>query len=476
MPASMIIEIIPRLYAGTDPVCNRAESMVSAAITSFRRYAFSRNPTKGMNPVPKKNFPPPHLAWTVWGLGAALYFTGFFHRVAPAVMTDQLMADFNIGAAVLGNFSAFYFYSYVAMQIPTGLLSDSWGPRKLLAAGAFVSAVGALLFAVAPTVSVANAGRLLIGGSVAVAYVAMLKLATCWFAPRRFATMGGLALFCGVVGAVSAGVPLRYLVDRFGWRPVMLAAAGVSLTLTAAIWFIVRDVPEEKGYAGYAQTNDTASRSIVSGLKTVLKTKNACLLALAPAGVVGPILAFCGLWGVPFLSTHYGLSPAAAAAVTSTMMVAWAVGGPVLGSLSDRIGKRKPLYLVGSLMACAGWAVLVFAPRLPTAILTVLVIVTGFASGAMIIGFAFAKESVSPDLAGTVTGVCNMGVMSGPMILQPAIGIILERNWTGMMENGVRLYDLAAYRAGFALMIGFAVAASMLLFLTTETNCRQMVK
>ena len=82
------------------------------------------------------------LAWSVWGLGALLYLIGFYQRVAPAVMTDRLMTEFSIGAAALGNLSAFYFYSYVAMQIPTGIIVDRWGPRRLLAAGAGVAAIG----------------------------------------------------------------------------------------------------------------------------------------------------------------------------------------------------------------------------------------------------------------------------------------------------------------------------------------------
>ncbi|RLF55397.1 MAG: MFS transporter, partial [Thermoplasmata archaeon] len=105
-----------------------------------------------------KEFPPANLSWIVWGLGAAFYLNGFYQRVAPAVMTDYLMADFRIGAAALGNLSAFYFYSYVFMQVPTGVIADRWGPRKLLTAGACVASLGAFLFAAAPTVLVANIG------------------------------------------------------------------------------------------------------------------------------------------------------------------------------------------------------------------------------------------------------------------------------------------------------------------------------
>ncbi|MBK5101114.1 MAG: MFS transporter, partial [Desulfobacteraceae bacterium] len=284
-------------------------------------------------------YPPAYQSWIVWGLGAALYFTGFYQRVAPAVMTDQLMADFNIGAAALGNFSAFYFYSYVAMQVPTGILADYWGPRKLLTAGSFIAAVGTFLFAVAPTIFLANIGRLLIGGSVGVAWVSLLKLAAHWFAPKRFAMTSGLALLCGIAGAVSAGVPLRFLVDSFGWRPVMHVAAALTLAVTAAVWLIVRDDPAGKGYKSFAPAVVNAPTfclaSLVAGLGKIFRYKNTWLLTLAPGGVVGPVLAFSGLWGVPFLVTHYGLSPAKSAAITSTLLVAWAVGGPLLGALSD---------------------------------------------------------------------------------------------------------------------------------------------
>jgi len=77
------------------------------------------------------HYPPAYQAWIIWALGVAFYFSGFFHRMVTAVMADQLMADFKIGAAALGNFSSFYYYSYVAVQIPTGILADHWGPRKL---------------------------------------------------------------------------------------------------------------------------------------------------------------------------------------------------------------------------------------------------------------------------------------------------------------------------------------------------------
>ena len=422
----------------------------------------------------QKNHPPASLAWLVWGLGAAFYFTGFYHRVAPAVMTDQLMAEFQIGAAGLGNFTAFYFYSYFLMQVPTGIIADYWGPRKLLAAGALVAAGGTLLFASATSIVPANMGRLLIGGAVGVAYVAILRLSTRWFEPRFYATVGGLTLFCGVGGAVSAGVPLHFLVARFGWRPVMFVAAAVLFLIGAAIWLIIRDDPADRGYRSFAPPEPEAFFSLATlrnDLMTVFRYRNTWLLSLVGCGLSGPVLTFAGLWGVPFFTTHYGMPIAASSAITSTLLICYAAGATLLGILSDRIGLRKPVMFAGSVVALLCWIPILFFP-LPIWLLVSMVILVGLAGGSVTIGFAFVKESVPSRFAGTVSGVYNMGSILGAMILQPAIGWLLDLSWRGTIAGGVRIYDLAAYRSGFVLIIAFSILSALAIGFTAETRCR----
>ena len=117
---------------------------------------------------------PVWMSWLMWGLVAGLYMIGFFQRVAPAVMVDELMREFQIGGALLGNLSATYFYSYTVMQIPSGLLADGIGPRRLSAAAAFLAAVGTLMFGLADGLWMAYAGRLLVGAAVSVVFVSCL--------------------------------------------------------------------------------------------------------------------------------------------------------------------------------------------------------------------------------------------------------------------------------------------------------------
>ena len=273
------------------------------------------------------------------------------------------MRDFQINATLLGNLSAFYFYSYVAMQIPTGILADRWGPRRLLTTGAMIASIGAVMFGLAPGIVWAGVGRLLIGGSVAVAFVALPKLASNWFAHHRFALITGLALFFGIVGAVFAGTPLRILVDSFGWRSVILFSAAATLLVGVGTWVFVRDAPHEKGFRNFPNTTSTtaskADSRIIAGLVEIFAYRNTWLLFLIPGGVVGCVLTFSGLWGVPFLKTVYGVSPAVSASLTSSLLVAWVLRGPFFGWLSDRLQNRKRLYLTGCGISVAGWVAIV---------------------------------------------------------------------------------------------------------------------
>jgi MFS family permease len=391
-------------------------------------------------------------------------------------MTNQLMADFNIGAAALGNFSAFYFYSYVLMQIPTGILTDYWGPRKLLTAGALVTAAGTLLFASAPSIVPANLGRLLIGGAVGVSYVATLRLAASWFDSRFYAALSGMALLCGVLGAVSAGIPLHFLVSRFGWRPVMFVSAALLFLIGAVIWWIVRDDPSERGYRSFVPPERRVAVSaamVRRDLTMVFRYRNVRFLLLVGCGLTGPVSTFTGLWGVPYFTTHYGMSIPAASAVTSTMLICFAAGATLLGMLSDWIGLRKPVVFAGTVIALLAWIPVLLIPGLPLWLLVCLVIAVGLSSGASIVCFAFVKESVPSRFSGTVSGAQNMGAMGGAMFLPPAIGWVLDFCWRGAVAGGVRIYDLAAYRSGFLMLFAFSLLSLLAVGFTVETRCRQ---
>jgi predicted MFS family arabinose efflux permease len=325
--------------------------------------------------------------------------------------------------------------------------------------------------------SLANLGRLLIGASVGVAFVAMLKLAAHWMPPRQYALSSGIALAVGVFGAVFAGAPLRLLVNESGWRPVMWMSAALTLLVAALTWLIVRDDPAESGYRSHFEGTHGVARQtrLLDGLKEVLRHRNVVLLFFIPGAASSMVLTFAGLWGVPFLVTHYQLTPTNAAGLCSAMMVAWAIGTLCYSAASDRIGRRKPLYIGGMVISLLLWAALIYVQHWSYPVLCALLGSIGFFSGCFIISFAFAKESGPAHLAGTVSGISNMGVMQGPMYMQPLVGVILDRDWNGALADGNRVFEFVSYQRGFSLVLLWGLVSLGLLMLTQETFCKQRV-
>jgi len=415
-------------------------------------------------------FPPLRLSALMWGLAAAFYLFGFFQRVTPASLAPDLMRDFALSAAGLGNLSAFYYYAYAAVQIPTGVLVDRLGPSRMFLGGALLAGAGSLIFAGADTALIAGLGRALIGAAHGIAWVSMLKLVTHWFAPSRFATVSGLSLAVGTLGAVLAGPPLRWLADAFGWRSVIAVSGVLALALAAAIRLHMSDDPRDHGYHSHLPKADPGAPhgSIVADLRAILRYPNPWLLALVNSGICGAFLAFTGLWGVPLLSQVQGISVAQAALITSSMLVLFAVGGPLFGLWSDRLQRRKLPFAVGACVMLAGFTMLTAAPTAPLALLVPLLLAASFGAGSMVLSFGFAKESAPLRLQGTVTGVVNAGVMAGTLVQMPVIGLILDARWQGVTVNGVRQYDVAAYQAALVFLLAWIGVAMLLLAATRE--------
>src|SRR3970282_835008 len=160
------------------------------------------------------------LRWTTFVLVVLAYALSFFHRMAPATIAADLQQTFAASAAMLGGISATYFYIYTLMQIPTGVLADTLGPRAILTLGCIIAGAGSLLFGLAESVAMLATGRLLVGLGVSVTFITMLKLHAAWFHDRHFGTFTGLSILLGNLGAVLAAAPLAWVLASTSWRSV----------------------------------------------------------------------------------------------------------------------------------------------------------------------------------------------------------------------------------------------------------------
>lgn len=413
------------------------------------------------------------LRTTVLLLAIGAYLLSFFHRVAPAAIARDLAAAFETSAASLGALAATYFYVYTVMQIPTGVLADTLGPRKILTLGGIVAGAGSLLFGLAPTFDVAVAGRTLVGLGVSVAFIAMLKLVAVWYEENRFATLTGTAMFIGNIGSVAAGAPLAWAAQAAGWRSVFVVVGILSLAIGLLSWFLVQDRPGGKGAA--AQPGAKVDRTAwLGGLMTVMKNRATWPGFFVNLGIAGSFFGFAGLWAVPYLTQVHGMTRAVASNHISVYFIGFAIGCLIVGPLSDRMRRRKPLMIGGALLHALGWWLWIASGPLPLGLTYLICGAMGLVTASLTLSWACAKEVNPPLLSGMATSVVNVGVFLGPAILQPLVGWAMDRAWDGTMVEGARLYSPEAYATGLTLLAAAAALGAAATFFVRETGCRNI--
>jgi len=190
---------------------------------------------------------PSGYRWVVFCLLAFGYLLVYFHRLCPAVVALEMQADLNTSGALLGFLAAAYFYPYALMQLPSGLLSDSWGPRKTITIFFAIAGVASIFLGMVESMGLAILARALVGLGVAMLFVPTMKVLTNWFRTDEFARMTGILMAVGGLGGYTASRPLAWLSDMLGWRGSFVAIGAATLVVAVAIWFLVRNTPEEMG-------------------------------------------------------------------------------------------------------------------------------------------------------------------------------------------------------------------------------------
>ncbi|MGI9462646.1 MAG: MFS transporter [Aestuariivirgaceae bacterium] len=413
-------------------------------------------------------------AWFIWSLSALAFGYAFFQRVAPSVMVPDLMAEFSIGAAITGYLSALYFYPYVALQFPLGALLDRFGVRRLLTTAMALAAVGSLLFAMAQSIEQAYVGRVLVGIGSAVGFLSALTLAAKWFPPSKFAFLAGLIMLFGTISGVAGQAPLAGLIAEIGWRNAMLGAACFAALLCLAIGIFVRDSPDDQ--PSPVSEKEQNWLQFVNTLKSALAQKEVWLISITAMAMTGPMLAFGGLWGVPYVMAEYQLPRPVAAFHVSMMLFGWAAGAPASGWLSDRIKRRKsPIVAAAIMQACLVGAV-VLIPGIPISVLTLILFAIGFAGGGMVVSFALAREVTDPAIHGSVSGMVNALTVASGAILQPVIGLLLDWQWDGTLIEGARAYTPGQFRGAFGSLLAWTAAGVLLAVRLRETHCTAQLK
>lgn len=416
----------------------------------------------------------PLTAWIVCAIGALYYAYEYLLRIAPSAMEWSLRQHFGLTATGFGLLSSIYYYAYVPMQLPVGVLMDRFGPRRLLTFACLVCVIGTFMFSGTTVFGVALTGRLLIGIGSAFAYVGVLKLATIWLPENKLAMVAGITAALGTVGAMIGDNMISAAVTSNGWQQTIMWTGAFGIILIFVIWFGIHDHKRDLESGG---TIDNFKRNLID-LGIILRNRQIWINGMFGCLVYLPTTVFAELWGIPYLEHAHGLSEADAGFANSLLFCGFMIGAPLMGFISDKIRRRKPPMIVGSTTAAVIMATILYVPNLNTQTLNMLMFTLGLFYSAQAIVFAVGRELSPNEAAGTAIAVTNMLVMIGAMFLQPLVGRLLDwsvilrtKGVTQVMtiDNMKHLYTASDYQFAISIIpIGIIIAA-LLTFFINET-------
>jgi MFS family permease len=394
-------------------------------------------------------------AVVAWLMTAVYYFYQYTMRSAPAVMMPQLSDAFGLSTMAVASMVGLFYYGYSPFSLVAGVAMDRLGPRKVVPLGAATMGLGALMFATGDS-QVASIGRFLQGAGGVFALVGAAYIAMTHFPASRAATLIGATQMFGMAGG-SAGqfVVGPIIASGVSWNAFWAGMGIVGLGISALLFLLLppsKPKPVEDG----KDWLKTAGRTML----LVFRNPQSILCGMIAGLLFIPTTIFDMIWGVRYLQEARGFDYATAVIRSSTVPFGWIIGCPLLGFVSDRLGRRKPVIAAGAvvLLLCLAWILYGPADVFPPYVLG---LVAGIASGAAMLPYTVIKEANPPEASGTATGVVNFLNFTFSALLGPVFGWILVS-----VSGGAARMNLEHYQTAFEpLLYGVGLATVLTLFL-----------
>jgi MFS family permease len=387
-------------------------------------------------------------AWAAWLIAVAYYFYQYILRSSTAVMMPQLTAAFGLSAAGVASLAGLFYYGYAPFSLVAGTAVDRLGPRVVIPAGALMAGAGALLFG-SGDLAAAQIGRFLQGAGGVFALIGAVYIVSSGFPASRAATLIGATQMFGAAGGSAGQFFVGPMIGGgLAWSSFWTGMGIAGVTIAVSLFLLLPRPEAKRQHGDWLKGAATALGAVITNPQSILCGLIAGLLFI-------PTTVFDMIWGVRFLQEGYGFDYGEAVIRSATVSLGWMIGSPLMGAISDRIGRRKPV-IVGCgfvLLACLGWILYGQADVFPPYVLG---LITGIVSGSAMLTYTVIKEANPPQYGGTATGVISLLNFGLSALVGPMLGGTVHSASAGTQPS-LEHYQIAfhplLYGVGLAIML-----------------------
>lgn len=358
---------------------------------------------------------------------ALSYFFSYFFRISTSVVLPELQIEWGLSAAVVGFISSMYFYTYALLQPFCGILSDQYGPVRIIMIGITITAIGSFLFGLGTNVGMLIAGRLLMGIGLSPMLGGLLVYQSQSFAANRYAFLSGLSMTIGNFGSVVSVAPLSIAIASWGREYVFSSLSCLTLLIAVLLWILGRNTHSvrrscEKSFSAVLR------RRLYIACDIIHRSASLRVIILDWMIIFGGLMAFQGLWAVSWYHTCYPdagkMASIAASMIGVGVMIGNFLGGNI-GSI-ERQTVLKSVTVANFLIWMA--MLLSFRLRFPLSMTMLFSFLLGIIDGILFVHFTATVNEVSPvGHGGAVFGVTNCCTFTAVIIFQWGTGVLLGK-------------------------------------------------
>jgi MFS family permease len=404
------------------------------------------------------------MAWIVCLSAGLFFFYEFFQLNIFDVINQPLRDEFHIDAAQLSWMSSAYLWADILFLLPAGIILDRFSTRRVILIAMLVCVAGTLGFSITDSFILASFFHFLSGIGNAFCFLSCVVLVSRWFPPRRQALVIGSLVTMAFIGGMMAHTPFAYLYELFGWRRALLIDAAVGTVILLWIYIVVKDKP----VFSPVQTH-TNQGQIISGFIKALVNPQNWLAGFFTSFLNLPIMVLCALWGASYLQVTHNLPDIAASNIVSLIFMGSVIGCPLVGWLSDSLGRRKPLMIIGAIATLITVIPLFMHITLSQMTLSIIFFALGFFTSTQVISYPLVAESNEEQNTGAATGIASVLIMGGGGVGQVLFGWLITHH-AGTESTQ---YTIADFQFAMWMFPIAAIAALVAVLMTRETYCKR---